>query len=365
MTTYGSLGIDVMQTSSGASLGAGDASIMKNRIINGAMVSDQRNNGGSFSVSTLSYFAGYSYTVDRWNAFCSVVSKFTVQQNAGSVTSPVGFSNYLGCTSSSAYSIAAGDYFGIGQRIEGFNTSDLGWGTANAKTVTLSFEVYSSLTGNFGGAFTNSAGNRSYPFTYSIPVANTWTPISITVPGDTTGAWAATTGTGIQLTFGLGVGSTYSGAAGSWSSNLYMSSTGATSVVGTNGATFYITGVQLEVGSFATGFEYRQYQQELALCQRYYQMTTDVWSNYNYMFGATIGANYGLKACIFPVTMRASPTVVSYSESGTANAFSINRGGAYSAGYLSIPSGFTLTNGTGGNITVTELTFKWTASAEL
>ena len=238
----------------------------KNRIINGAMVIDQRNAGASVSTTA----GGFNYTLDRWNYYASQASKFTVQQNAGSVTPPVGFNNYLGVTSLSAYSVAVGDIFIIDQCIEGFNTADLGFGTANAKTITLSFQVYSSLTGTFGGSLMNSAFNRSYPFTYSVPVANTWTTISVTIAGDTSGTWiGATNGIGIRLSFGLGVGSTYSGAAGSWSANQYYSATGATSVVGTSGATFYITGVQLEVGSSATGFEYRQYGQELALCQRY------------------------------------------------------------------------------------------------
>jgi hypothetical protein len=268
--SFGQVNADVIGTSvAGSNIGAGNASIMKNRIINGAMVIDQRNAGASVTITNT---GATTYTLDRWFAYGSVASKFSVQQNAGSITPPVGFSNYLGCTSVSAYSVGSSDVFLIGQSIEGFNTADLNWGTANAKTVTLSFQAYSSLTGTFGGALKNSANNRTYPFSYSIPVANTWTQISITVAGDTSGTWiGATNGIGIQVNFGLGVGSTGSGTAGAWSSTNYTSVTGATSVVGTNGATFYITGVQLEVGSSATGFEYRQYGQELALCQRYFE----------------------------------------------------------------------------------------------
>lgn len=301
----------------GSSLGAGNASIMKNRIINGAMVIDQRNAGASVTP------AQYAYGIDRWQFFISTANKYTVQQNAGSITPPTGFSNYLGITSSSSYSVSSSDFFGVAQKIEGYNTSDLGWGTANAKTITLSFWVYSSLTGTFGGAIGNNQGSpRSYPFTYSIPVANTWTQISVTIPGDTTGTWiGATNGTGIQVIFGIGGGSSVSGTSGSWSSNSYLTSTGATSVVGTNGATFYITGVQLEVGSSATGFEYRQYGQELALCQRYCVAFDNRAGNAYYSFGIAIGQNGSTTTAFanmtFPVTMRTKPSSVTLSAANT------------------------------------------------
>jgi hypothetical protein len=238
----------------------------KNRIINGNMMIDQRNAGAAVTP------ASGAYTLDRFNATTVAgTGKFSVQQNAGAVTPPAGFTNYLGVTSLSAYSITAGDIQLINQNIEGFNVSDLGWGTANAKTVTLSFQVYSSLTGTFGGSLRNYDNNRSYPFSYSIPVANTWTKISVTVVGDTSGTWYKNNSTGITVSWGLGVGSTYSTTAGAWAGALYGAPTGSVSVVGTSGATFYITGVQLEVGESATEFEHRPYGTELSLCQRYYQ----------------------------------------------------------------------------------------------
>ena len=245
----------------------------KNRIINGGMGIDQRNNGGSVGNPV-----GAAYTLDRWLAAGFASSKYTIQQTPSATETgyatrvAAGFTNYLAVTSSSAYSVPSGEYYVINQYIEGFNTADLAFGTANAKTITLSFLAYSSLTGTFGGALRNSGDNRSYPFTYTISSANTWTQISITIPGDTSGTWiGATNGVGLRVCFSLGTGSTYSGTAGSWSSNNYSSATGATSVVGTNGATFYITGVQLEVGTQATSFDYRPYGTELQLCQRYYQ----------------------------------------------------------------------------------------------
>ena len=174
----------------------------KNRIINGAMVIDQRNAGASVTPTTTEYIT------DRWALYCTQSSKFSSQQNAGSVTPPVGFTNYLGATSLSAYSVGANDFFMFGQRIEGFNVA-LGWGTANAKTVTLSFWVRSSLTGTFGGSLVNSAGNRSYPYTYTISTANTWEQKSVTIAGDTSGTWVgATNGIGVIVIFNLGSGST-------------------------------------------------------------------------------------------------------------------------------------------------------------
>jgi len=302
----------------------------KNRIINGAMVIDQRNNGGSVTGNDV------VFPVDRFRFNVSQSSKLTAQQNQGSVTPPSGFANYLGITSSSAYSVSSTDYFNICQFIEGYNVADFGWGTANAKTVTLSFQVYSSLTGTFGGSILNAAANRCYVFSYSVPSANTWTTVSITIPGDTTGTWLTNSGQGLLLLFGLGVGSSVSGSAGSWGSTLYRSATGATSVVGTNGATFYITGVQLEVGTQATSFDYRPYGIEIQLCQRYYETSyypgyavpTNACPNYvnisigngsqNYI-GSSGGSNSQTVGHIFYRVNKRSqaPSVVTYSYSSS------------------------------------------------
>ena len=185
----------------------------RNRIINGDMRIDQRNAGGSTTAT-----AGI-YTVDRFVYYSSgSSSNFSVQQNAGSVTPPAGFVNYLGYTTISAYSPTGSDYFHIGQNIEGLNCSDLAWGTANAKTVTLSFWVRSSLTGLFGGSILNSDNSRSYVFSYTISSANTWEYKTITIPGDTSGTWLTNTSTGIKLRIGLGIGSSAATTAGSWNS---------------------------------------------------------------------------------------------------------------------------------------------------
>jgi hypothetical protein len=238
----------------------------RNRIINGNMAIDQRNAGASVTPT-----ADSTYTLDRWMARLGISSKFSVQQNAGSVTPPTGFSNYLGITSLAATTVASGDYYGIQQSIEGFNVSDLGWGTASAQSVTLSFQVRSSLTGTFSGVLKNSGFNRSYPFTFTISSANTWETKTITIAGDTSGTWLSNNGIGIQVIFNLGYGSSLLGTAGVWAASNLGGATGSVNVVSTNGATFYITGVQLEAGTNASTFEQIDYGRELMMCQRYYQ----------------------------------------------------------------------------------------------
>ena len=239
----------------------------KNRIINGAMVIDQRNAGAAVTVNSTSQ----KFSADRFfGQGQSTDGVFTLQQ---SLTAPAGFSNSVVATVTTAdASIGATQFYLFAQTVEGFNTSDLSFGTASARTVTLSFWTRSSLTGTFGGVLTNDGFTRSYPFTYSISVADTWEYKTITIAGDTSGTWVGSTnGIGLRIFWGLGVGSTYSGTAGAWAGSTLFSATSAVSVIGTLNATWYITGVQLEKGSTATSFDYRPYGTELALCQRYYQ----------------------------------------------------------------------------------------------
>jgi len=284
------------------------SSVFKNRIINGAMVIDQRNAGASVTP------VNGQYSVDRWQAVLSQASKYSVQQNAGAVTPPAGFTNYLGITSLSSYTVGSSELFNLVHSIEAFNFNDFAWGTASAKSATLSFWVRSSLTGTFGGALNNGSANRFYPFNYTISAANTWEQKSITVVGDTSGTWAGTNGAGLQIRFGLGVGSTVSGTAGAWGSTAFYSATGAVSVVGTNGATFYITGVQLEVGTQATSFEYRQYTTELQLCQRYFWRSI-AGTNVGFAFLVdSVGTNRHMVAW-WKVSMRAAPTVTGTTSS--------------------------------------------------
>jgi hypothetical protein len=303
---------------------AASPNVLKNRIINGDMRIDQRN-AGAATANTIS-----GYTLDRWQVLQSVTGKLIAQQNAAAVTPPTGFTNYLGVTSQSSYSILTNDYYAILQSIEGYNIDDLDFGKATAKTVTLSFWVRSSLTGTFSGSLRNSAATRSYPFTYTISVANTWELKSVTIAGDTSGTWLTTNGIGLYIWFSLGTGSTYSGTAGAWAATNYVSATGATSVVGTNGATFYITGVQLEQNTTATPFERRLYNQELANCQRYFykHQNTNGGNSYPVMLQCySTTAAFG-KILDLPVTMRATPTAATTSTSGTFTPTTANGSGA-------------------------------------
>jgi hypothetical protein len=318
--SYGTVQAEKMTTESGYSLGAGNASSFKNRIINGGMVFDQRNSGASVTP------INSQYLVDRFWYNTTQTSKVTAQQ---STVAPTGFVNSLLITSTSAYSVGAGDVFGVSQIIEGNNIADLAWGTANAKTVTLSFWVRSSLTGTFGGSFYNSAANRAYPFSYTISTANTWEQKSITVAGDTTGTWLTTNGVGITVYFCLGTGSFYGGTADAWTSSIKLGITGQTSLVGTSGATWQVTGVQLEVGTVATSFDYRPYGTELALCQRYYEKSYDVGT------APATSTNLGNTFCIgritaastldycttiqYKVPKRATPSLSFWTSNGTAN----------------------------------------------
>jgi len=306
MATYGTVNAENITSSTGGVISPNITSL-RNRIINGAMVIDQRDAGASVTITNTS--AG-TYVLDRWQGYGTVASKFSIQQNAGSVTPPTGYINYLGVTSASAYSVGSTDRFQVAQAIEGLNIADLAWGTANAKTVTLSFWVYSSLTGSFGGSLGNQAGNYQYPFSYSIPVANTWTQISLTITGATSGTWLTTNGVGVYVLFGLGVGSSLSGTAGAWTTSTVYVPTGSVSVVGTSGATFYITGVQLEAGAQATSFDYRPYGTELALCQRYCQVFGSGAGAYeNFGLGMTTSTTNSNVFFPYVVSMRTQPTL--------------------------------------------------------
>jgi hypothetical protein len=273
----------------------------KNRIINGAMVIDQRNAGASVTLDTNTRFI-----VDRFFAEDDSTATVTGVQ---STTAPAGFINSMLFTVTTAdSSITASENCNVRHWIEGLNVADLGWGTANAKTVTLSFWVRSSVIGTHSGALLNSAANRNYVFSYTISVADTWEQKSITIAGDISGTWLTTNGRGIGLFWNLGSGSTFLGTAGVWGSSVLFGATGSVQLFSTLNATFYITGVQLEKGSTATSFDYRPYGTEFSLCQRYFQKL----GNASYVAigsGFLASVNTSASGYVkYTTTMRSAPT---------------------------------------------------------
>ncbi len=303
----------------------------KNRIINGAMVIDQRSNGASVTINTSPI-----YTIDRW--YCGksgTGNNFTAQR---STTAPTGFTNSLLITAGTGVTPASGNFMFLSQAIEGFNFADLNWGATaasagqTAATVTLSFWVRSSLTGTFGVGLRNGAADRSYIASYTINAANTWEQKTVTIAGDTSGTWATDNTQACGVFFDLGNGSTFSSTAGSWSSaNLLGGLTGGVKLTATTGATLNITGVQLEKGSTATSFDYRPYTTELLLCQRYYfkLLANSIYT----AFGSGVYDSTTTAACYikYPVSMRSSPTITQSNtatyETGTRPTTGI--GGAY------------------------------------
>ena len=302
----------------------GTSNIERNRnlIINGAMQVSQR--GTSFT----GHGAGVNYGIDRFFDFHNSDGAFTLSQETSVV--PVGFSHALKVQTTTAdASIAAGQRLILGQRLEGINVAHLNWGTSNAKTVTLSFYVRSSVTGTHGGAIGNGSDNRNYPFTYTISSADTWERKTITIPGDQTGTWATTSARSIQVTWGLGVGSTYSGTAGAWAAGDKNSATGATTaVIGTLNATWYLTGVKLEVGDTASDFEQLSFGEELQSCYRYYRVVGPYGNPYQtngvgyYISHAGSGMQNNENRVAIPyfeTAFRSAPSIthVNYSNGGT------------------------------------------------
>lgn len=343
------------------------SSFLRNRIINGDMRVDQRNAGAAVTAST------GTYTLDRWKAYDLSDAVFTVQQDS---SAPTGFVNSAKVTITTAdVSIGAAQYNYFAQFIEGLNVSDLAWGTASAQSVALSFWVRSSVTGTFGGAFANSAYNRSYPFTYSISVANTWEQKTVTVAGDTSGTWLTTNGIGIEVYFDLGTGTDNTGTSGAWVGAGNIGADSTVQLATTLNATWYITGVQLEVGTVATPFERQIYNAQLAQCMRYFCKSydlatvpgtaTNTGASATTIYSAAFNGT-GTLNLIFPVEMRSAPTVVNYSSvnaSTTGKCSSPTVDYNVNAANANTRQAYVSATSSGGN--GTQLFYQWTAAIEL
>lgn len=345
----------------------------RNRIINGDMRIDQRNAGASITLSTT-----VQYPVDRFPSYKGTAgATVTAQQSS---TAPTGFTNSIVYTASTGATPAAGDINGFWQMLEGFNVADLGWGTANAQTVTLSFWVRSSVTGTYSVSFANSAANRFYVATYTVNSANTYEYKTITVAGDTSGTWLTNNGVGIQIVWDLGYGTNFNGTAGSWSGSTIRRTSGSVQLIATTGATLYITGVQLETGSTATPFERRPFGTELMLCQRYYEKsyqqsikpgTVSNLGGVQFPVVTAIPNGYQVgQSVTFIVTKRAAPTVTNYSYNGNTSRLTYSGGTDAGAGSAT-PNligeySFQTVNSSGADVAITAgALYFFTASAEL
>jgi hypothetical protein len=359
---------------------------MRNRVINGDMRIDQRNAGALVSGTT-----GNIYGVDRFatGVFGSGTGRISAQQSS-TVPTGAGFTKSIVNTVTTADAAPSAIYgYCFQQKVEGYNAADLMWGTANAQTVTLTFWVRSSLTGTYIVTFSNGDVNRTYSATYTINSANTWEQKTITVAGDTTGTWDSTNGNGIHLIWGLGGGSSRQApSTNAWNTGAgggvyaVTDASGCVDWIATNGATFYITGVQLEKGSYATPFDFRPIGTELALCQRYYcksfdmalqPSTVNVKFNCSFVNGNTFADGYTRASFAFPVTMRAAPTVTTYSGSTTGQVRYFRNTGATVDGAQGGISPLNETTfvvsgnyaGSGSNSDIRSIFFDYTASAEL
>ena len=309
-------------TSSGLQNASGSAITSqagKNLIINGDMAIDQRNAGASATSN------GSVYTVDRYEFQMSSVTNVQTYQQV--TDAPAGFNKSLKITNNSTtQATAAGVLCTPRQKIEGLNTAYLNWGTSDAQTVTVSFWVKASVTGTYPVALTNNDFSRSFVTNYTVSVANTWEYKTVTIAGDTSGTWTVNTTTGINVLFSLDTGSTYQTTAGSWQAGNYRGTSSDVHFLANASATWQITGVQLEANTTATPFEYLQYGQQLALCERYFSTSygnnpvgTNTWD------GTYAGRNYNTSSrgenvvnIHLPVQMRASPTLTAYSKAGTS-----------------------------------------------
>lgn len=340
----------------------------RNLIINGAMQVTQRG-------TSLANTVDGAYLVDRFQLYDHSSNTHTITQSqssdvpSGSTTS---FTKALKLEVTSGAVTPTTGYTVIAQPIEGLNSAQLKYGTADAKTVTLSFWARTSVGGNYSICLRNSAADQNYLAQYALSV-NTWTYVTVTVPGRTTGTWLTTNGKGLEVLLAIDVGSNFYGTNNTWNTASYKVGlvNDDNTWSDTTGNTFELTGVQLEVGSKTTPFEYRNYGDELARCQRYFSRSQGGQGG-TYEIGVALPnlASRVAGPVKFMVTMRAAPTVTIYGANGGVGKVSLyndstaDLGSNFIAdnilegGYRNVTNGSGLTSGL-------FYSWHWSANAEL
>ena len=267
----------------------------RNLVINGKQEVNQRNATVTSS----------GYVTDRWSFNEATDGAVSVSQVADA---PAGFYNSLKVDVTTADgSLAATQNLHVFQNIEGTNIRHLNWGTANAKTVTVSFYVKTTKTGVYSVVLENNGTDRCQVQDYTVSDTN-WNRYTLTFTGDTSGTWLSTNGKGIRLRFGLASGSTFTtGTTGSWLADDMVGSTNMVNFMDNTSNDWYLTGCQLEIGSFATDFEHKTYGEELLNCQRYYYRQATTFYGF-FGYGTNSGTNQ-MGNLIRPCEMRALPTV--------------------------------------------------------
>ena len=278
----------------------------RNLLINGDQRIDQRNGGSSL---TLNGWSGYATDRMRFGARPSTGTA-TIQQVADA---PEGF-YHSAKISRLTGSAGASNYYNLLTKIEGNDIAHSGIGTDSAQYITISFWVKSNLTGTWSVGLQNEVGGgdrRSYNTEYTINSASVWEYKTVTIPLLQSGVWYYDNRAGLQLQFDLGSGSDYTNTTlNQWQSVNILASANAVRFFETNGATWQITGIQLELGKVATPFEHRSYGEELALCQRYFEQLATNGENDANRYNGIAWATNNLNVFIpFLVAKRSAPTV--------------------------------------------------------
>ncbi len=373
-----------LTTVDGAMLNTANAqyTMFKNRLINGAMIINQR----VFTSST----TATTYPYDQW----------TYEKNASTGTftcststdAPPGFTNSIQLTTTTGMSsVGAAEFVQIGNYIEGFNIYDFQWGGSSAVPVVLSFWFKASQTGTYAASIANTDGSYVFAGTFTVISSGVWEYKTISITGALAGTWNTNNSIGIGLRIGLAYGSTYTTGvtnnawkAGSGFAGLLPTTTNNSAT--TTGAYVKLAGVQLEKGLNATSFDYRPYATELVLCQRYYQtsypqgVAAGTASYVGPALPATVAVaastagNSGTGALGFKVSMRAAPVITLYTYDGTVNAViknsATNRTGVTGVAGSALAEGFVqyiaFNNSSTTPIAATDtLSFNWTANAQL